>query len=198
MLILITSEENNSTEKEQLIHFFENGLPLLHVRKPGMTEEGLKSWLFQFEEKYHPKMVLHQHFFLAEVFPVKGIHLKESFRNKKQDLAQYIERFQSKGFTVSSSFHDPEKVKSEASAFDYIFLSPVFTSVSKKGYKGQIFNVENLPHKIIALGGIEKEKISKAKELGFKGVAVLGAIWTAENKVQAFTEIHNEHRNVYQ
>ena len=79
MLILLTSEENNVAEKEQLIHFFDNGLPLLHVRKPGMIEEGLKCWLSQFEEKYLRKMVLHQHHHLAEVLPVKGIHLKESF-----------------------------------------------------------------------------------------------------------------------
>ncbi|SFN96111.1 thiamine phosphate synthase [Salegentibacter flavus] len=197
MLILFTSEESNSTEKEQLIHFFENGLPLLHVRKPGMTEEELKLWLSRFEEKYLRKMVLHQHHHLAEVFPVKGTHLKESFRSKKEGLTEYIERFQSGGFTVSSSFHDPEKVKSEASAFDYVFLSPVFTSVSKKQYEGQAFNVEIMPGKVIALGGIEADKISKTEEMGYAGVAVLGAVWLAENRNKAFTEIHNEYRNVY-
>ena len=198
MLILFTSEEHQSDEKEQLIHFFENGLPLLHVRKPGMAEEELKGWLSQFEEKHLRKMVLHQHHHLAEVFPVKGIHLKENFRSKKEGLVEYIERFQSNGLTVSSSFHDFQKVKSEASAFDYVFLSPVFTSVSKRGYEGQIFNVENIPYKVIAVGGIEAEKIPRAKELGYAGVAVLGAVWLAENKNQVFTEIYNEYRNVYQ
>ena len=198
MLILVTSEKSNSVEKEQLIHFFENGLPLLHVRKPGMTEEELKLWLSQFEEKYLQKMVLHQHHHSSEAFPVKGIHLKESFRSKKEGLAEYIERFQSSGFTVSSSFHDSEKVKSEAFAFDYFFLSPVFTSVSKKGYEGQAFNVEAIPGKVIALGGIEADKISKTKEMGYAGVAVLGAVWLAENRDSAFTEIYKEYRNVYQ
>ena len=198
MLILITSEENQSDEKEQLIHFFENGLLLLHVRKPGMAEEELKLWLSSFEVKHLRKMVIHQHHHLAEVLPVKGIHLKEDFRSKKEGLAEYIERFQSIGFTVSSSFHDLEKVKSEASAFDYVFLSPVFTSVSKRGYKGQIFNVANISYDVIALGGIKADKISKTKEMGYAGVAVLGAVWLAENKQKAFTEIYKEYRNVYQ
>ncbi len=198
MLILLTSEENNSAEREQLIYFFENGLSLLHVRKPGMTEEELHDWLSDFEEEYIRKMVLHQHHKLAEDFRLKGIHLKENFRSKKKDLAQYAEQYKLNGFTVSSSFHDLKKVKSEASLFDYVFLSPVFTSVSKNGYKGQAFNVKSLPHKIIALGGIESGKISKAKELGYAGVAVLGAVWFAENKQQAFTEIYYEYRNVYQ
>ncbi|MDT0685945.1 thiamine phosphate synthase [Autumnicola psychrophila] len=198
MLILFTSEENMAAEREQLIHFFKNGLPLLHVRKPKMTEEELKLWLSDFEEKQLQKMVLHQHLHLAEVFPVKGIHLKESFRSKKEYLPEYVEQFQMKGFTVSSSFHEAENLKSEASLFDYVFLSPVFTSVSKKGYSGKAFNVGNLPFKVIALGGVEADKISKAKEMGYAGVAVLGAVWLAENKNQAFTEIYNEYKNVYQ
>lgn len=198
MLILVTSEESNSAEKEQLIHFFENGLPLLHVRKTAMTEDQLKAWLSQFEEKQLQKMVLHQHHHLAEKFPVKGIHLKESFRKELRDTAQYAKRFRSNGLIISSSFHDLEAVKKEGYGFDYLFLSPVFSSVSKKGYEGQAFNVESLPHKIVALGGIESDKIPKTKDLGYAGVAVLGAVWLAENKKQAFTEISNKYSNVYQ
>lgn len=197
MLILFTSEENQSAEKDQLIQFFEKGLPLLHVRKPGMTEEKLKVWLSNFEEKHLKKMVLHQHHHLAEAFSVKGIHLKESFRSKQKNLAEYIQRFHSGGFTLSSSFHDPENLKSEASAWDYVFLSPVFTSVSKNRYEGRVFNVVNLSNKVIALGGIEADKISEAKELGYAGVAVLGAVWLAENRNKAFTEIYNEYRHVF-
>lgn len=198
MLILFTSKENHNAEKEQLIHFLENGLTLLHVRKPQMEEEELKCWLSQFEEKQLQNMILHQHHHLAEPFSVKGIHLKESCRRRQENLAQFIKRFRSGGFTVSSSFHDQEKLKKEASPFDYVFLSPVFNSISKTSYEGQAYHVENLAHKIIALGGIEADKIPKAKELGYAGVAVLGAVWLAENRDKAFTEIFNEHRNVYQ
>ncbi|SKB30269.1 thiamine-phosphate pyrophosphorylase [Salegentibacter holothuriorum] len=197
MLILFTSEENSSAEKEQLIHFLENGLPLLHVRKPGITKAEKKTWLSQFEEEHLQKMVLHQHHQLTEFFPVKGIHLKEEYRNKMKELVHYIEKFQRKGLTVSSSFHAPGKLKKEASVFDYTFLSPVFTSVSKEGYKGKEFNVENLPHKVVALGGIEADKIHTAKEMGYAGVAALGAVWFAENRHKAFTEIFNNYRNVY-
>ncbi|MBZ9729896.1 thiamine phosphate synthase [Salegentibacter sp. JZCK2] len=197
MLVLITSEENYSDEKEQLIHFFENGLPFLHVRKPGMTVEILKGWLSQFEEKYIQKMVIHEHHCLAEIFPVKGIHLKESFRNNQKNLAEFVERYKSNGFTISSSFHDSVQLKNNTSSFDYVFLSPVFNSVSKQGYEGQTFNVEKLQQKVIALGGIEADKISKTKEMGYAGVAVLGAVWLTEYRNKAFTEIYNEYRNVY-
>lgn len=198
MLILFTSEENTSAEKDQLIQFFENGLSLLHVRKPGMTEEALNLWLSQFEEKYLQKMVLHQHHCLVEVFSLKGIHLKESFRSARQDLSKYIKRSQSDGFTVSSSFHNLEELKKEASAFDYVFLSPVFNSVSKIGYKGKAFNLKNLSYKVIALGGIDTDTILKAKEMGYTGVAVLGAVWLTKNKKKAFTEICKKYKDVYQ
>lgn len=198
MLILFTCEENYNAEKEQLIHFFENGLLLLHVRKPGMKEDELKWWLAQFEEKYLQKMVLHQHHRLTKAFPVKGIHLKERFRSKQKALAESIAQYKSKGFTVSSSFHNREQLRNEASRFDYVFLSPVFASVSKKGYGGRAFYVKNLPNKVIALGGVETDKIPKAKELGYMGIAVLGGVWLAIDKNKAFTEIYNKYRNVYQ
>lgn len=198
MLILFTSEENQTAEKEQLTCIFEAGLPLLHVRKPEMTEEELELWLSDFEEKHLQKMVLHQHYHLAKVFRVKGIHLKEDFRRKKAYLAEYVEHFRMNSFSVSSSFHYPQELRNEALLFDYAFLGPVFTSVSKRGYKGRGFNVENLSYKVIALGGIEADKILLAKELGYAGVAVLGAVWTAKDKEQAFTGIYNEYRNIYQ
>lgn len=197
MFILLTSEESNAAEKEQLIHFFENGLQLLHVRKPGMTEEELKTWLFQFEKIQLNKMILHQHHHLAEAFTVKGIHLKEDFRRKQQDLPQYVADFRKKGFSVSSSFHELEAIEAETTAFDYVFLSPVFSSVSKKGYKGEFFEIENRSQKVIALGGIEKATIPKAKELGYAGVAVLGAIWTAKNKKEQFFEIFKAYKNAF-
>ena len=197
MLILFTPEENKSTEKEQLIYFLENELSVLHVRKPRITELELRSWLSQFEEKYLRKMVLHQHHGLAEAFPVKGIHLKENIRRKQENLELYIEHYKLNGFTISSSFHDFENMKTEALLFDYVILSPVFTSVSKEGYQGKEFNVEKFPHKVVALGGIEADKIPRVKYLGYEGVAVMGAIWLAENKQQAFNEIYNKYRNVY-
>lgn len=142
-------------------------------------------------------MVLHQDHLLAEIFPVKGIHLKENFRSKEKELTKYVQKYKSKGFTVSSSFHERANLKNETSHFDYVFLSPVFNSVSKKQYEGRAFNVEKLPQKVIALGGIQANRIAKTKEMGYAGVAVFGAVWLAENRNKVFTEIHNEYRNVY-
>lgn len=197
MPILITSEEDNIAESAQLTHFFKNGLQLLHVRKPMIREHELKVWLSQFETEHLRKMVLHQHHHLADDFPLRGVHLKESFRGQLKDLSCYIKRCRRNGLTVSTSFHDLETVTKGTSLFDYVFLGPVFSSISKISYEGQGFNVGGLPHNIIALGGIKANNISRAKELGYAGVAVLGAVWLAKDSSVAFTEIYNEYQHVY-
>ena len=40
------------------------------------------------------------------------------------------------------------------------------------------------------MGGIDEDKIETAKELGFSGVALLGAIWQSEQPVEKFKRIY--------
>ena len=41
----------------------------------------------------------------------------------------------------------------------------------------------------IALGGIDAARVAECRELGFDGVAVLGAVWRATSPVMAFLEM---------
>lgn len=86
--------------------------------------------------------------------------------------------------TVSRSCHLLEEVRL-AKDFDYVFLSPIFNSISKQGY-GSGFTAEELQQaaaqgiitpRVIALGGMDANTIPQAAKLGFGGVAVLGALW---------------------
>ncbi len=63
---------------------------------------------------------------------------------------------------------------------DYIFLSPVFDSISKPGYKAVPFEpsqVKALPVKTIALGGVTPERFDQVRANGFDGAAMLGYLW---------------------
>ena len=79
--------------------------------------------------------------------------------------------------------------------YDYVFLSPVFDSISKSKYQGkfkdQNFNVflKKVKQKVYALGGIDASKIDKVKRMDFQGVALHGAIWESENPLITFNEI---------
>ncbi|WP_417885454.1 thiamine phosphate synthase [Zunongwangia sp.] len=197
MLIVISAEKCIENEEFQLKSILDAGLEILHIRKPKVSFEVLKRWLAKFEAEYRCKMVLHQHHELAREFGLKGIHLPEYFRtNLKENLDDYITSFQQEKFTVSTSVHQKELL-SETLNFDYCFLSPVFNSISKTGYSGKKFQVNDLQQQVIALGGIDSAKISAIRKMGFSGAAVLGAVWQQENPIKSFIKIQQHYESVF-
>ncbi|SHI82901.1 thiamine-phosphate pyrophosphorylase [Mesonia phycicola] len=198
MLIVITSEEFVEDEINIIKRLLKEGLTTLHVRKPFFSSEEMKRWLFNFHAEEHQQMMLHQHHFLAEDFQLKGIHLKEehrkSIKGKEQD---FLEKIKSQGWVLSTSFHELQEVENQT-LFDYAFLSPVFTSISKHNYEGKKFSVQQNKRPVIALGGIKTENIEKAYQLGYQGVAVLGCVWHQENVITSFKNIKKEYKRVYQ
>ena len=94
---------------------------------------------------------------------------------------------------VSCSCHSLDEVKEHKSGCDYVFLSPVFNSISKLNYNSA-YTAEELraaakasiiDKKVIALGGIDEENLLEVKDFGFGGAAILGALW---NKFDACTD----------
>jgi thiamine-phosphate pyrophosphorylase len=98
---------------------------------------------------------------------------------------------------ISTSFHSLEEIKQNSKNYEYAFLSPVFDSISKQGYKSTFDKTTlktqltelNKNVEIIALGGIDENNIQQAMELGFDGVAVLGAVWQSENPIEKFKKL---------
>jgi|SRR3972149_5782798 len=90
-------------------------------------------------------------------------------------------------------FHSLQELNSCKKEYEYAFLSPIFDSISKENYKSKLdlSELEQIVEgkKIIALGGIDEDKIETVREIGFFGVAVLGAIWQSENPVGKFKNI---------
>lgn len=82
-------------------------------------------------------------------------------------------------------------------ACDYLFLSPIFDSISKPGYPAAFDLSELKKHlherrseaKIIALGGINSTNVSEAKRMGFDGVAVLGSVWKNNDTIENYKKI---------
>lgn len=107
-------------------------------------------------------------------------------------------------FLRSRSCHVLADVREAIGAYDAVFLSPVFPSLSKSGY-GEIrawTDVElqdllasrdaaALRTEVIALGGIQKSTTARVRELGFDGAAALGAIWQASDPIATFVELRD-------
>ena len=75
---------------------------------------------------------------------------------------------------------------------DYSFFGPVYNSISKQGYGPKVsiesireyFSMENCSP-VFALGGIRRNKVRHLLEIGFSGVALLGAVWSRKDPVHA-------------
>ena len=74
-LIVITTPQFFEGEAEAVTSLFQNGLEILHLRKPGASAEEMGNFLQQLPMEYMPRIVTHEQFQLASVFGLKGIHL---------------------------------------------------------------------------------------------------------------------------
>ena len=246
-LIVITTEHFFDGESDALNLLFDNGMELLHLRKPDASELETAHLLEQIQQKYHPRIVIHDHFSLTTRFHLKGVHFNRrnillynsvgvetvitpckasAVARGKNDTnthnSEGVELLRSSmiesglrtpycaslvrgyqclppteatgyknlmhlpwlGGTKSLSCHTLEELQ-QHSDMDYLFLSPIFNSISKHGYTSRFpesllyeLKAKGVIHeKIIALGGVNRQNIGKVKDYGFGGAAVLGGLW---------------------
>lgn len=197
MIILIAPENDVPNEIEILHQLFQEGLNYYHFRKPHKNYEQHSAYLKQIDVKYHNRIVVHYHHELINAFNLKGIHFQEQKRIDHIDNpGQYFKNFNMFGKTISSSFHEPEVLKQCDFEFDYHLLSPVFSSISKQGYKGKGFNVTDIDKTIIGMGGVTPNNLKEFDKLGFKGVGVLGGIWNNETPIATFKKMKAHFNNI--
>lgn len=197
MLIVLTSEQEIPNEASLLNQLFEAGLEVLHFRKPKMSYDDHCGCLNQIDRQYHNRIVVHYYHELVNEYNLKGIHFQEQKRRDCIDNpSHYFKDLNMFGKTISSSFHEPAVLENCEFEFDYHFLSPVFSSISKKGYNGRGFDVNEIDKLIIGMGGIDVETIARAIELGYKGIGVLGGVWNAENPIKSFVQLKRKYKSV--
>ena len=77
--IVITYPDFMSGEALFIDRLFGHGLDLLHLRKPGSTIEACRELLKQIPERWHSRIVLHDHFPLTGEFHLHGVHLNRHY-----------------------------------------------------------------------------------------------------------------------
>jgi len=158
--------------------------------------------MFQIALISSPENFAGEHEMLEQMFN-KGLQIL--YARKPQMPESLLERWQL-GFDFkwqdkilpwpgsAHSFEELEKMDSEI-----CFLSPIFDSISKQGYKAKYSKDElregiaiwkkSHSQKLFALGGVEASNIAEIAEIGFDGAAVLGAVWYSSDPVGAWEEI---------
>jgi thiamine-phosphate pyrophosphorylase len=198
-LFVVTNSAGIENEHKIIEKMFRRGLRCLHVRKPKFTRSKMVEYIEGFSKQYRDRIVIHSHHSLALNMGLKGIHLTEKHRNEgfNQWKKLFLYRIRRKDLQISTSYHKLQEIKNSNKKFDYVFLSPVFESISKEKYTpsyslATIYDtLRNTDLKVVALGGIDDEKVDRCYNTLFWGIALSGYLWQAEDPVKNF-EIVNE------
>ena len=190
-IILITPPKKASNEVETITQLFEHGLDLVHIRKPKWSDEDLENYVQSVPNIFWKKVALHRSIPLAIKHHLGGIHQKSTA--VFDDIPKNWKGLKSR------SAHSLEELEKYNHLYDYYFLSPVFDSISKKGYESSFdqrelkkFLFKQRKYEVIALGGVESTNVHKCQQLGFDGVALLGSIWmhdSIDERIKEFEKI---------
>ncbi len=188
-LVLLTPPEPHPQELPMLTKLLAAPTPpaRLHLRRPTWTRAETAAWLRALPATALPRVVLHAHHELAREFPVGGLHLTAAAR------AAGSLPVRPPGTTLSTALHTLAEVRELGLAYDYVFLSPIFDSLSKANYP-RAFELpavtamlRAMPQAtVLALGGISPATLPLIRPAGFAGAAVLGAVWQAPDPVAAW------------
>jgi len=178
-LIVFTEPTLIPNEEKAITTLFQNDLEFLHLRKPDFSENQLIHFIDEIPVEFHQRIIVHQHFKLIKKFDFKGIHLNSANRIFYEELKTENIKI------LSTSCHSFSEIIENQGKFEYMFLSPIFDSISKSGYcsafsREELLNAKHqniINDKIIALGGINLENIKSLIDFGFGGVGILGNLW---------------------
>ena len=174
-IIAITVPKIIDEDAYLISNLLKMGIHSIHLRKPEATINECRQLLTKLTDAERAKIIIHDYPELYTEFSLKGIHINKNITSLPDGY---------NGFKTRSchSFEEITKYKHE---YDYLFLSPIFDSISKHGYRSG-FSEEELRHasnegiidnKVIALGGVTPDRIGYLESLNFGGVAMMGAIY---------------------
>lgn len=173
LIIAITSPKAVVGEAALIRGLLARDIDLVHLRKPEADIDYCRELLEQLTPSERARIVVHDHFALYEEYALRGVHLNRNITHYPPDYRG----------SRSRSCHSLEEVVRYKEECDYLFLSPIFDSISKAGYCSKFSRYELqraadegvIDHRVVALGGVTRDKIPYLESLHFGGAAMLGA-----------------------
>jgi len=177
---------------EQLLN---EGAGSILLRKPGWQEAEYEELLLRINPVYYDRLMIAEHASLCKRYNLQGVHFGEASR--AEIPAEQLAGYRQNGWVLSTSIHSTATLQVVGNDWNQLLLSPVFDSISKKGYLSAFdetfrLSKDDFEGKVLALGGVNKTNAVKAKTMLFDGIALLGAIWEQpENAVIEFCRIRD-------
>lgn len=178
-LVLLTSPTFFVEEDKILSTLFEEGLDMLHLRKPNSEPVYCERLLTLIPQEFHKRIVVHDHFYLRDEFGLMGVHLS---RRNPEGPKSY------KG-PVTRTCYSIEELRTYRPECQYLFLRNIFDSISEPNNTAS-FSSEQIQmakregvidKKVMAEGGISLETIPQLRDMGFGGAVVRGDLWKRFN-----------------
>ena len=180
MKLLLLSSPNFFVEEDKILAtLFEEGLDILHLRKPNSEPVYCERLLTLLPEKYNQRIITNDHFYLKDEFDLMGIHISERNPNKPQGY---------KGITTRTCYSLEELTEAKKQN-QYVILRNIYDSPSHSNNKS-LYTHEQLREasrkglidkRVMAQTGITLENIQEVRELGFGGAVVCSDIWNRFN-----------------
>lgn len=177
-IIAITTPKIISDDGYIIRGLLDNGVDIVHLRKPESTIDECRRLLSNLGEEYRARIVVHDYPELYYEFSLRGVHINKN-------IGTLPDGYDGLRTRSCHSFEEVVRYKDEC---DYLFLSPIFDSISKAGYhsafdecslrQASISGV--IDSRVIALGGVTFNKIDYLRNLNFGGVAMSGAIYSVD------------------
>ena len=175
-MLKIAITKPNAVDGEDAIirHLLANGFDIVHLRKPDADICYCRDLLQQLSPSERKRVVIHDYYSLYEEYSLRGFHINKN-------ITSYPADYQG---TRTRSCHSLDEILRYKHECDYLFLSPIFDSISKADYRSKFSHAELLnasingviDNKVIALGGVTLDRIAYLHSLRFGGVAMMGAI----------------------
>lgn len=175
--ITLPQYEDWQKEKQIILSLLQsNQIEYFHIRKPNFDLNQMSLWLKDFPLEYRERLSLHDCVELAKEFQIGGVHL-----NKRNNYTLPL-GFQGR---ISRSCHSISEVVEWKPKSDYVFLSPIYNSISKAGYESRFTENELkkavaegiIDSKVFALSGVDFKKLPELRKIGFSSAAMLGCLW---------------------
>ena len=189
-LVVITRPDFFEGETDIVNDLFRSGMERLHLRKPKASEDELSVWLQHIDHQYYARILLHDCGYLVKKFYMGGVLLN----SRNPEAPENIQ-----GITVSRSCHSIDEVAEHKGRCNYLFLSPIYDSISKEGYGAAYSRIDLeraaaegiIDDKVLALGGENLEHIPEIRSMCFGGAVVLGALWQAKSPTEYLKALVN-------
>lgn len=177
-IIALTTPKVTDDDAYIIKGLLDKGVDVIHLRKPMSNVEECRALLSTLDRDYRERIIVHDYPELYYEFSLKGIHVNRSVTR----LPDGYDGFRSR------SCHTFDEVARYKGDYDYLFISPIFDSISKVGYRSgfdggelQRLSMEGvIDDRVVALGGVTLDRIAYLKSLHFGGVAMLGALYSVD------------------